>query len=126
MTTIVAHHAQKHSVRPIRAGRWVIEHRARVLTGVALVALVSGAVATLAGAGEAGEAIWGAATALLAAELAFEVFHTIVRDRHMGVDTIALVAMVGAPQAEPAAEVEAAGAAGARFDAVALIDAGDA
>ncbi len=96
MTAAVARHAQARSARWARAGRWLIEHRARILTGIALVALVSGALATLGGADEVGEAIWGAATALLAAELAFEVAHTIVRDRHMGVDTIALVAMVGA------------------------------
>jgi cation transport ATPase len=33
--------------------------------------------------------------ALLSVELAFEVARTVVVDRHMGVDTIALVAMVG-------------------------------
>jgi len=41
-------------------------------------------------------------------------------------DLVLLVAVVGAPQAEAAAEVEAAVAAGGHFDAVALIDAGDA
>jgi uncharacterized protein involved in exopolysaccharide biosynthesis len=41
-------------------------------------------------------------------------------------DLVLLVARVGAPQADVAREVEAALAAGARFDAVALIDAGDA
>jgi hypothetical protein len=34
--------------------------------------------------------------ALLAAELSFEVARTVIVDRHLGVDTIALVAMVGA------------------------------
>ena len=41
-------------------------------------------------------------------------------------DLALLVALVGAPQADATREVEAALAAGARFDAVALIDAGDA
>ena len=40
--------------------------------------------------------VWRAAVALLAAELAFEVGRTVVVDHHLGVDTIALVAMVGA------------------------------
>ena len=34
--------------------------------------------------------------ALLAGELSFEVARTVIVDRHLGVDTIALVAMVGA------------------------------
>ena len=41
-------------------------------------------------------------------------------------DLVLLVARVGAPQADVAREVEAALAAGARFDALALIDFGDA
>jgi Mrp family chromosome partitioning ATPase len=41
-------------------------------------------------------------------------------------DLVLLVALVGAPQTDVMREVEAALAAGARFDAVALIDAGDA
>ena len=49
----------------------------------------------LAGAGATGDDVWRATVALLAAELAFEVVRTVVADRHMGVDTIALVAMVG-------------------------------
>ena len=51
---------------------------------------------TSRGAGDAGHQVWRAAVALLAAELAFEVGRTVVVDHHLGVDTIALVAMVGA------------------------------
>ena len=40
--------------------------------------------------------MWRAAVALLAAELAVEVGRTVVVDHSLGVDTIALVAMVGA------------------------------
>ena len=40
--------------------------------------------------------MWAAAVLVLAAELAFEVVRTVIVDHHMGVDTIALVAMVGA------------------------------
>ena len=75
--------------------RWVIEHRARLLAAVALSALVVGGLLHLAGAAAAGDDVWRAAVALLATELAFEVARTVVVDRHMGVDTIALVAMVG-------------------------------
>jgi len=75
--------------------RWAIEHRARLLAGVALSALVVGGLLHLSGASDAGDAVWRAAVALLAAELAIEVARTIVVERHMGVDTIALVAMVG-------------------------------
>jgi Cation transport ATPase len=39
--------------------------------------------------------VWGAAVALLAADLAVEVGRSIVVERSLGVDTIALVAMVG-------------------------------
>jgi cation transport ATPase len=76
--------------------RWVIEHRARLLAAVAVTALVVGGLLHLAGTAVAGDDVWRAAVALLAAELAFEVARTVVVERHMGVDTIALVAMVGA------------------------------
>jgi len=76
--------------------RGMVEHRARVLAVITLAALAVGGLAHLAGAGEAGDDVWRAAVALLAAELAFEVGRTVVVERHMGVDTIALVAMVGA------------------------------
>jgi heavy metal translocating P-type ATPase len=74
----------------------LIEHRARVLAAVALGALLAGGLAHLAGEAQAGDDIWGAAVALLAAALAVEVARTIIVEHHMGVDTIALVAMVGA------------------------------
>jgi len=50
----------------------------------------------LAGAGSAGDTVWRAAVALLAADLTYEVGRTVIVDHHLGVDTIALVAMVGA------------------------------
>jgi heavy metal translocating P-type ATPase len=76
--------------------RWLIEHRSRILAAFALVALVVGAILQLAGLDSAGTAVWGAAVAILAAELSVEVVRTVVVDGHMGVDTIALVAMFGA------------------------------
>jgi heavy metal translocating P-type ATPase len=57
---------------------------------------VIGGALHAAGEGEAGDLVWRGAVALLAAELAVEVLRTVVVDRHLGVDTIALVAMVGA------------------------------
>ncbi len=74
----------------------LIEHRARVLAAIALTALPAGALAHLAGEATTGDDIWRAAVALLAGALAVEVGRTIVVEHHMGVDTIALVAMVGA------------------------------
>ncbi len=76
--------------------RWLRDNRAPVLAAGALVAIVGGGVLHLAGAGDAGDRVWAITVALLAAELAVEVGRTVVVDRSLGVDTIALVAMVGA------------------------------
>ena len=76
--------------------RRLAESRAQVLAAVAFVAIVAGFALHLAGAPEAGHQVWRAAVALLAVELAFEVGRTVIVDHHLGVDTIALVAMVGA------------------------------
>ncbi len=72
-----------------------VEHRAQLLAAVALLAIVVGGTLTLAGAGTAGDRVWQVVVALLAAELAVEVVRTIVVGHHLGVDTIALIAMVG-------------------------------
>ena len=71
-------------------------NRARILATVAVVAIAAGGVLHAFGAGAVGHHVWQAAVALLSAELAVEVARTIAVDRHLGVDTIALVAMVGA------------------------------
>lgn len=82
--------------RPIIGGvRWLIGHRARILAGVALAAIVVGGTLHLAGQPGLGDAVWRSVLVVLAAELAVEVGRTVLVDRHMGVDTIALVAMVG-------------------------------
>ena len=75
---------------------WLVEHRSRILAAIAALSIVVGGALYLAGEHAAGDDVWGAAVALLAAELAFEVARTVVVDHHMGVDTIALVAMLGA------------------------------
>jgi heavy metal translocating P-type ATPase len=64
--------------------------------GFALVAIAAGAALHLTGHPSAGDTIWRSAVAVLALELLFEIGRTIVVDHHLGVDTIALVAMVGA------------------------------
>jgi len=73
----------------------VVEHRARILATYALLAIAVGGLLHLAGASGAGDDVWRAAVAALAVELALEVVRTVVVDHHLGVDTIALVAMVG-------------------------------
>jgi heavy metal translocating P-type ATPase len=75
--------------------RWLITHRSRLLAACALLAIALGGLLELAGASGAGRDVWAAAVAVLAAELLVEVARTLVIDHHMGVDTIALVAMIG-------------------------------
>ena len=75
---------------------WLLEHRAQLLASFALAALGTGAVLHLIGAGSTGDTVWRVAVAILAAELGFEVGRTVVVEHSLGVDTIALVAMVGA------------------------------
>jgi heavy metal translocating P-type ATPase len=66
------------------------------MVGLALVALVAGGFLYAVGAGDAGQTVWRAAVILLAAELALEVGRSVVAEHSLGVDTIALVAMLGA------------------------------
>jgi heavy metal translocating P-type ATPase len=83
--------------RGIRASlRWLVDHRARILASLALAAIVVGGALHLAGEAAAGTAVWRVVLVLLAGELAIEVGRTVLGERHMGVDTIALVAMAGA------------------------------
>jgi heavy metal translocating P-type ATPase len=79
-----------------RAARWLVVHRARILASVAALSILVGGALYLSGRQAAGTDVWAAAVVVLAAELAFEVGRTVIVDHHMGVDTIALVAMVGA------------------------------
>ena len=85
---------------PRRGGRsgarWLLENRAELLAATAALAIAAGGLLHLAGADAAGHQVWRAAVALLAVELSFEVARTVIVDHHLGVDTIALVAMVGA------------------------------
>jgi heavy metal translocating P-type ATPase len=74
----------------------LLERRAQLLAAIAVTAIAAGGVLHLAGSGSVGQAVWAAAVALLAAELAVEVARSVVVEHSLGVDTIALVAMVGA------------------------------
>ena len=75
---------------------WLVEHRAQILTSIAVIAITAGGLLHLMGEGAAGQMVWRAAVALLATELAFEVARSIIVDHSLGVDTIALVVMVTA------------------------------
>ena len=76
--------------------RRIIEHRSLILAGGALCAIAAGAILHAGGHQAAGDDVWGLAVAVLAADLLVEALHTVVVEHHMGVDTIALVAMIGA------------------------------
>jgi heavy metal translocating P-type ATPase len=97
MSTTVAQRAVRSGPRTRRTrSKWLIEHRAQVLVSIAAGAIAAGLVLHVVGSGPAGHEVWRAAVALMATELAIEVVHSIVVERSLGVDTIALVAMVGA------------------------------
>src|SRR3954447_915310 len=69
---------------------WLAGHRAPLLALVAALAIAVGGLLHVAGEGDAGRQLWRVTVALLAAELAFEIAHTVLAERHVGVDTIAL------------------------------------
>jgi heavy metal translocating P-type ATPase len=71
------------------------DRRSELLALFALAALTTGGFLHLADEGVAGDRVWQIAVIVLSLDLAAEVLHTFVVERHMGVDTIALVAMVG-------------------------------
>jgi heavy metal translocating P-type ATPase len=75
---------------------WLIEHRAQILATIAVISIVIGGVLAAVGEDASAQIVWRATVALLAIELAIEVGHTVVVEHGLGVDTIALVAMVGA------------------------------
>ncbi|HET7051419.1 MAG TPA: heavy metal translocating P-type ATPase [Solirubrobacteraceae bacterium] len=75
---------------------WLVGHRAQILAVFALAAIATGGLMYVADAGAASQTVWGVTVAVLATELAVEVVHTVLVEHSLGVDTIALVAMVGA------------------------------
>ena len=86
----------RHPRAPHPRVTWFIEHRAQVMASIASIAIVLGGVLWVLGAQTAGRMVWRVAVALLAVELAVEVGRTVIVKHSLGVDTIALVAMVGA------------------------------
>ena len=103
MNTALANAIARAGKRPGRAANrrpdwlvWLLEHRAQILAVFALAAIVVGGLLYLVGEGAAGQAVWAVAVAVLAAELTVEVARTVIVEHSLGVDTIALVAMVGA------------------------------
>jgi heavy metal translocating P-type ATPase len=72
-----------------------LQTRAPAFAALALASLVAGGALHAAGDPAAGDTVWRAAVALLAVVLAVEVAHTVFVEHHMGVDSIALVAMAG-------------------------------
>jgi heavy metal translocating P-type ATPase len=89
----------RHARQPHRSQAtlgWLIEHRAQILASIAVASLVVGGLLHAIGEGAAAQTVWRATVALLAAELAAEVGRSVVVQHSLGVDTIALVAMVGA------------------------------
>lgn len=86
----------KRGPHPLRERfAWLVEHRAQILASIAVAALAVGGVLYAVGEGATAQLVWRATVALLAAELAVEVGRTVVVEHSLGVDTIALVAMVG-------------------------------
>lgn len=74
---------------------WLMEHRAQILAATAGTAIATGGLLRVFDAAPAGDVVWAVAVALLATELALEVGRSVIVRHSLGVDTIALVAMVG-------------------------------
>src|SRR5947209_7793029 len=75
---------------------WVIERRAPILAVGAIAAIVAGFALYAIGEAAAGQWVWRVAVGVLAAELAVEVARSVLVEHSLGVDAIALVAMIGA------------------------------
>jgi hypothetical protein len=80
----------------LRAARRVIDDHDRVLTVAALTAIAVAGVLHLLGEAHVGDAILAASVGLLLVSLVLHVGRTMLVDRRLGVDVIALVAMAGA------------------------------
>jgi heavy metal translocating P-type ATPase len=91
----VGRHRRAAHLRRSNWLNWLVERRAQILAAVAVAALVVGGLLYAVDQGAAAQALWRVTVALLAAELAVEVGRAVVVERSLGVDTIALVAMVG-------------------------------
>jgi heavy metal translocating P-type ATPase len=79
-----------------RLGQLILDWHDRVIAGTTFVALVVGGVLHLVGRETVGDTILAIAVAVLLVALVLDVLRTLVRERRIGVDLIALVAMAGA------------------------------
>ena len=75
--------------------RWLRQHYAPLLLAITVCGLAAGGLLHLSGAGSVGNAAWGAVGALGAAYALSAIAGTL-RQRRLGVDVIALLALVGA------------------------------
>ena len=80
---------------PVAATTWLREHGSELQAVFALLALAAGGLLKLAGEGHAGDTVWTVVIVILSLELFGEVVRTVFVERRMGVDTIALIAMLG-------------------------------
>ena len=79
------------SVQDLR--RFIADYHDRVLAAIALAAIVAGLALHLVGEAAVGDAVFAASVAILLVPLTFDVLRTLVVERRLGVDIIALVAM---------------------------------
>lgn len=79
-----------------RFGQVVADWHDRVIAATTLVALVVGGMLHLAGREHVGDLILAVAVGVLLVALTLDVLRTLLRERRIGVDLIALVAMAGA------------------------------
>ena len=78
------------------AGQLLADWHDRVIAVATLVALIVGALLHIAGRERVGDLVLAVAVAVLLVALTLDVLRTLVRERRVGVDLIALVAMAGA------------------------------
>src|SRR4051794_17793585 len=79
-----------------RAHQLIADYHDRTLAGIELLAIGVGLALHTLGHGAAGDSVIAAAVAVLLVPLVFDVLRTLVVQRRVGVDIIALVAMAGA------------------------------
>ena len=75
---------------------WIDAYRDRTMTAIVLAALVAAGALYLTGDSDAAQAVLAGALALMLVPVTFDVLQVLVVQRRLGVDVIALVAMVGA------------------------------
>ncbi|MFN8203167.1 MAG: heavy metal translocating P-type ATPase [Solirubrobacteraceae bacterium] len=75
---------------------WIDAYRDRTMTAIVLAALLAAGALYLAGDSDAAQAVLAGALALMLVPVTFDVLTVLVVQRRLGVDVIALVAMVGA------------------------------